>query len=171
MQIWLLACTLNIWQVNTICPVSPSADDGAGIDIVSLVDVIAMGVEVDVTKLKSGVADASTGIEVEAVSGVEACSVANRSGVGVEAAGRLHPAIKERKIKSVGKSLNLFKVHFDGFNMEFLTGQNLCAITSTVGAMDDSVFGMIFFEAGHTLDFGGNGVKVKPCIFCNGIFC
>jgi len=140
-------------------------------DVVSLVAVIAIGVEVEViTKLKSGVAVASPGTGVEPVSGVEACSVANRSGVGVEAAGRLHPVIKERKIKSVGKSLSLFKVHFDGFNMEFLTGQNLCTVTSAVGAMDDSVFGMIFFKAGHALDFGGNDMEMKTCIFCNGVF-
>ena len=80
------------------------------------------GVGAEVTKLKLGVADASTGAGVEAVSGVAACSVANRSGVEVEAAGRLHPAIRERRTSIVGKNLSLFKVHFNGFNMEFLTG-------------------------------------------------
>jgi hypothetical protein len=112
---------LNIWQVKTICPVSWSAGDGGRIDI-SLFTVTATGVEVEVTKLKLGVAVASTGGGDEPPSGVEACSVANRSGVGVEAAGILHPAIKKRMIKIAGINLGLFKVHFDGFNMEFLTG-------------------------------------------------
>lgn len=79
-----------------------------------------IGVGVEATKLKSGVADASTGMGVEIVSGVEAWSVANRSGVGVEAAGMLHPAIKVKRMKIVGKILSLFKVHLNGFNMEFL---------------------------------------------------
>lgn len=97
-----------------------SAGDGEGTDICPEA-VTTIGVGVGVTKLKSGVAVASMGVEFETGSGVEACSVANRSGVGVEAAGMLHPAIKERMIKIVRKSLSLFKVHFDGFNMEFLT--------------------------------------------------
>ena len=96
-----------------------SAGDGEGTDIWSDAKP-TIGVDVGVTKLKSGVAVASMGAEVETVSGVEAWSVANRSGVGVEAAGRLHPAIKERMIKIDGRSLSLFKVHFNGFNMEFL---------------------------------------------------
>jgi isoaspartyl peptidase/L-asparaginase-like protein (Ntn-hydrolase superfamily) len=91
-------------------------------------------VGIAVAKLKLGVAVASTGAGDEIVSGVEAWSVANRSGVGVEAAGMLHPAVMERIIKIVGKSLNLFKVHLNGFNMEFLTGQNFGAEASAIGA-------------------------------------
>jgi len=107
--------------VKTICPVNWSAGDGEGTDA-SLFAVTMIGVGVEATKLKSGVADASIGMGVETVSGVEAWSVANRSGVGVEAAGMLHPAIKVRRIKIEGKILTLLKVHFDGFNMELLAG-------------------------------------------------
>lgn len=83
--------------------------------------------------------------DVEAVSGVEACSVANRSGVGVDAVGRLHPVIRRTRI--IGAVIqSLFNVHLNGFNIELLAGQDLCAKTPTIGAMDDAVFGTIFFK-------------------------
>ena len=47
----------------------------------------------------------------ESPEGVEACSVANRSGVGEEAIGRLHAASKRMKT-IVERSLNLF-IQFD----------------------------------------------------------
>jgi hypothetical protein len=53
------------------------------------------------------------------VSGVEACSVANRSGVGVEAAGMLHPGTRNR-VKIKDASPNLFIIRLNVFNMEFL---------------------------------------------------
>ena len=59
-----------------------------------------------VGKLKEGVAPGDANPE-----GVEACSVANKSGVGAEM-GRLHPTNK-RKRKTVEKSLRLLIVQFN----------------------------------------------------------
>lgn len=66
-------------------------------------------------KLKTGVA---AGEEKE--EGVEACSVANRSGVGEGALGRLHAGSKIRK-ETAQKSLNLFIIQFNRFQIEFFT--------------------------------------------------
>lgn len=52
--------------------------------------------------------------------GVEAWSVANRSGVALEAAGRLHPAVSV-KINNVKMNLVLFMFRLDGFKVELLT--------------------------------------------------
>ena len=49
--------------------------------------------------------------------GVEACSVANRSGVGEEAIGRLHP-IKSNRRRTVRKGLRLFINPFDRLEIE-----------------------------------------------------
>ena len=89
-----------------MCPDSPSAEDGAE---TKTSDVGVDGIEVGVTKLKSGVAICSVGADGVYDCGVEACSVANRSGVGDDAAGMLHPAIK-RKRMNVNESLNLFAI-------------------------------------------------------------
>ena len=69
-----------------------------------------------------GVGCNGLGVEVGAgegiVSGVAACSVANRSGVGVET-GRLHPATNRTR-RNVKIRLNLFVVQFDRFKAELL---------------------------------------------------
>ena len=66
-----------------------------------------------VEKLKSGVAGSWVAAGDENEEGVEACSVANRSGVGVEAEPRnLHPRMKISVIIEHG-SLALFVVQFD----------------------------------------------------------
>ena len=66
-----------------------------------------------VEKLKSGVASSWVAAGDENEEGVEACSVANRSGVGVEAEPRnLHPRMKISVIIEHG-SLALFVVQFD----------------------------------------------------------
>jgi len=57
-------------------------------------------------KLKKGVAVGSVTAGDEFEEGVEACSVANRSGVGVEI-GLLHPTSSEKRAM-IQKSLNLF---------------------------------------------------------------
>ena len=65
-----------------------------------------------VGKLKARVAIASVIAGDKSEEGVEACSVANRFGVGGEEMGRLHPTIK-RKRKTVKWDLNLFIIQFD----------------------------------------------------------
>jgi len=80
----------------------------------------AVGVTVEKSKLGDGGVDVPSNSGVLTVSGVEACSVANRSGGGVEAAGTLHPATRDR-INTTDARLNLFIVGLDVFNMEFLT--------------------------------------------------
>lgn len=73
----------------------------------------AVGVTVTVGNMKFGVAGVSSIAGGETPSGVEACSVANRSGVGVDVAWRLHPAIKTGMRRSVKASLDLLIVHLD----------------------------------------------------------
>jgi len=68
----------------------------------------AVGVAVGKSKLREGVG-VSINSEVAIVSGVDAWSVANRSGVGVEAAGRWHPATRSR-VKAAGASLSLLVI-------------------------------------------------------------
>src|SRR5512141_1753744 len=75
-------------------------------------------------------------------SGVAACNVANRSGVGAEA-GRLHPA-KVSNRKDVNKSRTLLVIQFDRFKAELLTGQNFCTVTSTIWTVNFFVQRMIF---------------------------
>ena len=57
-------------------------------------------------KLKTGVAAGD-----EKAEGVEACSVANRSGVGEAAIGRLHPT--NRNKTNTNRILNLCIIQFD----------------------------------------------------------
>ena len=90
-------------------PVNPSDADGAGMD--ACADA-GMAVGIGVEKLKSGVAIGSTGAGDEKESGVDACSVANKSGVGVDAAGRVHPAIKVKSV-NINDNLSLFMVRLD----------------------------------------------------------
>jgi hypothetical protein len=102
---------LKIWQVKTICPVNWSDEDGGWIELCP--DDVDKVEGTSVEKLKSGVASSSVGAGDESKGGVEACNVANRSGVGVEAELRkLHPRIKIRVI-IVQYSLALFVVQLD----------------------------------------------------------
>jgi hypothetical protein len=47
-----------------------------------------------------------------AAPGVEACNVANKSGAGEEATGRLHPTVKNKK-PTMATALSLFIIQFD----------------------------------------------------------
>ena len=86
MQIWLLACVLNIWQTKTILPVGSAVD------------------EVD-----------ELGWEVESAgAGVTADRVANRSGVGVEAEGKLQAKTKTIK-NSIHHAGRLVFIRFKEF--------------------------------------------------------
>jgi hypothetical protein len=66
----------------------------------------------DVGRLKTGVGIVSVTAGDEEEEGVEACSVANRSGVGEAAMGLLHPTMK-RKREIVKRDLSLFMIQFD----------------------------------------------------------
>lgn len=84
-------------------------------------DEVGTFVETGVEKLKSGVAIGWVAAGDEKEEGVEACSVANRSGVGEEAELRkLHPRIKVTVI-IVHSSLPLFMLQLDRFKIELLT--------------------------------------------------
>jgi hypothetical protein len=61
-------------------------------------------VGLDPGKLKTGVANGSVAAGGKTPEGVEACIVANRSGVGEAAMGLLHPT-RKRKSRTVEKSL------------------------------------------------------------------
>jgi len=74
-----------------------------------------------VGKLKAGVSFGSGGIGEDKPEGVEACSVANKLGVGEEAIGRLQPSNKKRK-QIVEKSLSLVIIQFNGLYIKFFTG-------------------------------------------------
>lgn len=119
MQIWLLACTLKIWHVNTIRPFNPSAGEANGMpsegnEVGVVVDTLSVG-DWEVSDCKVSI---TAGVETP--SGVDACSVANRSGVGVEA-DMLHPATRSR-IKTADTHPNLLSIHLDMFNIKFLAG-------------------------------------------------
>lgn len=127
-----------------------------------------MGVAVAVTKLKSGVVICSVtagGVNPE---GVDACNVANRSGVGVEAAGMLHPAsnviaralarsnLQHCRIKNLLPAITRFSFifRFNGFKIKFLARYYLRAITAAIGTMNFAAYGMILLETRHTLHLG-----------------
>ena len=91
-------------------------------------------------KLKAGVAKSCVtagGVNPE---GVDACSVANKSGVDVDPPGMLHPA--SRMIRIVIRDFL-----FNRFKIKLLAAQNLCSEASAIGAVNRVVSGMIFFEA------------------------
>ncbi len=91
MQTWSIDCTLKSWQVKTICPVSWSAGEGDGTAVRADAEVgFAVG------KLRPGEAVGPFTAGDENEEGVEACSVANRSGVGEERMGLLQARITRR---------------------------------------------------------------------------
>jgi hypothetical protein len=96
---------------------------------------------------------------------VEACSVANRSGVGEEAEWRkLHPRIKVT-VMTVHSSLPLFMLQLDRFKIELLTWQYFCAHAPTIRTKDFAILWMIFSETGHTLHFSSDYMEVQLCTF------
>ena len=96
--------------MKTICPVSWSNAD----------DVVEAG-ETGVEKLKSEVVISWVVAGDESEEGVDACSVANRSGVGLEAELRkLHPRMKAT-VMIIHSSLALFMFQLDRFKIELLT--------------------------------------------------
>ncbi len=117
-------------------------------------------VEVGMKNSRAGAVGVSKDAGGETPSGVEACSVANRSGVGVEA-GRLHPMSKRKKTNSTPTERGLVIFQFNLFNTEFLAGKDLCAKTSAIWTMNDAVRGMIFSEASHALYLGDREAKMK----------
>jgi len=84
--------------------------------------------------------------------GVEAWRVANRSGVGVEPPGILHPADKVM-MSSVKMDLVLVMFRLNGFKGTLLTDQNFCANTAAVGAGYFVSNRVIFLETCHALHF------------------
>ena len=94
--------------MKTICPVRASAAEGAGIDRCPE-DNVGFGEG----RFGTGVAIASGAAGDESEEGVEACSVANRSGVGVDTELRkLHPRMK-LSVMIVHSNLDLFTIQFD----------------------------------------------------------
>ena len=89
-----------------------------------------MNVGVTVERLNTGGATDCVTCGEEKLEGVEAWSVANRSGVGVAAAGRMHPMVR-MKVSNVNSNLVLFIFRFNGFKITFLAGQNFGAKAST----------------------------------------
>lgn len=94
-----------------MCPAGWSDEEGEGTDVCA--EDVDKAVGTGVEKLKSGVAISWVAAGDKNEEGVEACSVANRSGVGVEAEPRrLHPRMKISVIIDQ-RSLALFVVQFD----------------------------------------------------------
>ena len=91
--------------------------------------------------------------------GVEACSVANKSGVGAEA-DRLQPAVN---VKIINVKMNL--VLFNGFKKALLARQNFCANAAAIGASYLFIKRVIFLEASHTLHFGRYKTEVQLRVF------
>jgi hypothetical protein len=97
--------------VKTIWPVSWSDDDGKGID--DCPDDVGKAGETGVEIWESGVVISCVAAGDESEEGVEACSVANRSGVGEEPELRkLHPRMKVT-VMIVQSSLALCMLQLD----------------------------------------------------------
>ena len=91
--------------------------------------------------------------------GVEACRVANRSGVRAEA-DMLQPAVNT-KIVNVKISLVLL----NRFKEALLTSQNFCADTAAIRTSYLFINRLIFLEASHTLHFGSDKTEVQVHVF------
>ncbi len=91
-----------------MCPVRWSDEEGTGTEV-------AFGEG----ELNAGVANGCVSAGDEDEEGVEACSVANRSGVGEGRRGRLHAKIK-RRTKIVKRNLRLLIIQLDGLQIKFL---------------------------------------------------
>lgn len=154
MQTWFIAVTLKTWQVKTICPAGWSEEEGEGTEVAaeSGLDGFVVGVATGVNALKTGAVGVSpTATGEEYPSGVEACSVANRSefGTGV---GANRPQLKRKSAPAVShSSLFFFRSQLNGFKIEFLARQYFCTITAAIRTVNFSMQGMIFAKAGHAL--------------------
>ena len=106
-----------------MCPVSPSAGEGAGTfpfrnGVCGTAPKVGEAGSAD--SWNGGVDTRVAGATGVTPSGVEACSVENRSGVGEEA-GMLHPGVANRR-RNIKTYLILLDIQFDGFKAELLTG-------------------------------------------------
>jgi hypothetical protein len=122
-----------------------------------------MAVGTAVEKLNAGVAIGCVASGASTNEGVEACSVANRSGVGVEA-GRLHPAVKAH-ISNVKINFVLWMFSFNGFKVALLACQNFCAEAPTIWTGYFFSDRVVFLEASHTLHFGRYKTEVQLRMF------
>ena len=123
-----------------------------------------MDVGVTVEKLNAGVAFGCVVWGEVRMEGVEACSVANRSGVGVEAVDILHPAVSV-KMSNVKMNLVLFMFSLNGFKVALLACQNFCANAPAIRAGYFFISRVIFLEASHALHFGRYKTEVKLRMF------
>ncbi len=146
--------------MKAICPLGWSEVEGDGTDVCAEADA---GVDVTVEKLKIGVANGCVAWGEVMIEGVEACSVANRSGVGAEA-DMLQPAVNAQ-MSNVKMNLVLFMFRLNGFKGTFLACQNLCANAAAIGARYLFIDRMIFLEASHTLHFGSYKTEVQLRMF------
>ena len=90
--------------------------------------------------------------------------MANRSGVGAEEAGLLHPEIRAQ-MSNIKINFVLCMFNFDGFKVALLASQDFCAEAPTIRAGYFFIDWMVFLEACHTLHFGRYKTKVQLCMF------
>lgn len=90
--------------------------------------------------------------------------MANRSGVVLEEAGRLHPAVSV-KMNNVKMSLVLLRFGFNGFKVALLACQNFSAKASTIWAGYFFSERVIFLETCHALYFGRYKTEVQLRMF------
>ena len=94
--------------------------------------------------------------------------MANRSGVVLEEAGLLHPAISV-KMNNVKMSLVLLRFGFNGFKVALLACQNFSAKASTIWAGYFFSERVIFLETRHALYFGRYKTDMKLRMFRRGV--
>ena len=90
--------------------------------------------------------------------------MANRSGVVLEEAGLLHPAVSV-KMNNVKMSLVLLMFGFNGFKVALLACQNFSAKASTIWAGYFFIERVIFLETRHALHFGRYKTEVQLRMF------
>ena len=112
-----------------------------------------LDVGVIVARLKAGVETGCVTCGEAKFEGVEAWSVANRSGVVLEDAGLLHPAVNV-KMNNVKMSVVLLRFGFNGFKVALLACQNFSAKAPAIGAGYFFIERMIFLKTRHALHFG-----------------
>jgi len=120
-------------------------------------------VGVIVEKLKAGVAIGCVAWGEVMIEGVEACSVANRSGVALET--DMLQLVVNTKVSNVKMNLVLFMFRLNGFKVALLAGQNFCADASAIGAGYFLISRVIFLEASHALHLGRYKTEVQLRVF------
>jgi len=95
--------------------------------------------------------------------GVEACSVANRSGVGLEAR-ILHPPVSVQ-MSNVKMNFVLCMFGLDGFKVTLLACQNFRAKAATIRTDYFFISRVIFLETRHALHFGRYKTEVQLRMF------